>query len=232
MLSVNMSERGARGKRMYAFVPITSTAARMMVRAVSTPAASQAHSTNQGRRAVYVAPVARYTERIRPLSSQPSHSRGNEVKFKSSDIPLPKLNDELTGTVTRIVPYGAFVDVSNGVRGLVHISEIADRYITSIHDHVKLGDTVNVRVIGVEGSPRKVSFSIRQSIAVQSKGYERVVELGGDWGHPWNDDGHTNYVEFSVPPVGPHHWEPDSTLFTHFDQDSKEPPLNTSSTDT
>lgn len=191
-------------------------------------------SANKPQRPAYTTPVARNSERSKPFSSSfPSDKRTNERNFRpASDIPLPKLNDELIGVVSRIVSYGAFVDVSNGVRGLVHISEVADRYIDSITDHVNVGDRVNVRVIGVEKSPRKVSFSIRQSLAVQSKGYERVVELGGDWGHPWNDDGRTEFIKFSsVPPVGPHHWEPDSSLFTPFDQDSEKPPPDTMPTD-
>lgn len=221
------------GNRSCSFVSVVPTSTHMMVRAVSTPPSTgQAHDANQKRRPVYVAPTVRNFDRLRPSSSLPPSRRENKIKFKSPEIPLPKLNDELTGTISRITSYGAFVDVSNGVRGLIHISEIADRYITSIHDHVKLGDKVNVRVIGVEGSPRKVSFSIRQSLAVQSKGYDRVVELGGDWGHPWNDDGNTNFIKFSsVPSIGPHHWEPDSTLFTPFDKDSEEPPLQPSTTD-
>lgn len=228
-----MFERCKSGNRFCSFVPVVSTSTHMMIRAVSTsPSTGQAPDANQKRRPGFVSPAVRNFESVRPSPSPPSSRRENRTKFKSSEIPLPKLNDELTGTISRITSYGAFVDVSNGVRGLIHISEIADRYITSIHDHVKLGDKVNVRVIGVEGSPRKVSFSMRQSLAVQSKGYDRVVELGGDWGHPWNDDGNTNFIKFSsVPSIGPHHWEPDSTLFTPFDKDPEGPPFQSSTTD-
>lgn len=158
-----------------------------------------------------------------PLSPHSSRNRGGSGQ-RAFQKPFPSANDELTGTVSSIKPYGVFIDIGDGLTGLVHISEIAGQYISSIEDHIKLGETVNVRVLKTDRSG-KISLSIRQSIASQSKGYARVVELGGDWGHPWNDDGATEFVKFSsVPPPGPQHWEPDLTLFDPFDEDDADKP--------
>ena len=48
----------------------------------------------------------------------------------------------LTGKVTGVSNFGAFVDLGEGVTGLVHISEISTAYVKDINDHVKVGDTI------------------------------------------------------------------------------------------
>jgi len=70
---------------------------------------------------------------------------------------------KLEGKVTGITHFGAFVDLQNGVTGLVHISEVADSYVKDIRDHLKINDVVTVKVIHVDPSG-KVGLSIRQAI--------------------------------------------------------------------
>lgn len=70
---------------------------------------------------------------------------------------------KLEGRVTGITHFGAFVDLQNGVTGLVHISEVADSYVKDIHDHLKINDVVTVKVIHVDPNG-KVGLSIRQAI--------------------------------------------------------------------
>jgi len=53
------------------------------------------------------------------------------------------------GKVTRIERYGAFVELQNGVRGLVHVSDLADGFVKNVTDIVKLGDEITVEVIGI-----------------------------------------------------------------------------------
>lgn len=69
---------------------------------------------------------------------------------------------KLEGKVTGITHFGAFVDLSGGVTGLVHISEIADNYVKDVNDHLKIGDTVTVKVINVD-KDGKIGLSIRQA---------------------------------------------------------------------
>jgi small subunit ribosomal protein S1 len=67
----------------------------------------------------------------------------------------------LTGTVTRLQPFGAFVEIAPGVEGLVHISELAaGRRINHPKEVVKVGQTVEVTVLGVDPEKRRVSLSI------------------------------------------------------------------------
>ncbi|HIC95569.1 TPA: polyribonucleotide nucleotidyltransferase [Candidatus Bipolaricaulota bacterium] len=53
------------------------------------------------------------------------------------------------GKVTRIERYGAFVELPSGVRGLVHVSDLADGYVKNVEDIVKVGDEITVEVIGI-----------------------------------------------------------------------------------
>ncbi|SFF43114.1 S1 RNA binding domain protein [Paenibacillus algorifonticola] len=70
---------------------------------------------------------------------------------------------KLEGKVTGITHFGAFVDLSGGVTGLVHISEIADNYVKDVKDHLKIEDVVKVKVINVD-KDGKIGLSIKQAI--------------------------------------------------------------------
>ena len=68
----------------------------------------------------------------------------------------------LEGTVTGITKFGAFVELSTGQTGLVHISEVADTYVKDVNDFLKEKDKVKVKVINVDESG-KIGLSIRQA---------------------------------------------------------------------
>jgi small subunit ribosomal protein S1 len=70
---------------------------------------------------------------------------------------------DVEATVTRVMPYGAFARVTTGVEGLIHISEIASRRITSPAEIVHPGDLVRVRVVAIDPERRRLSLSIRQA---------------------------------------------------------------------
>lgn len=65
-----------------------------------------------------------------------------------------------TGKVTRLEAYGAFVEILPGTDGLMHISEVSHRRTPDIHDVLKLGDEIQVKVIGIE-PPNKVKLSMK-----------------------------------------------------------------------
>lgn len=69
----------------------------------------------------------------------------------------------LSGKVTGITKFGAFVELEGGVTGLVHISEISLDYVNDINDHVKVGDTVEVKVLPSE-KKGKIGLSIKQAL--------------------------------------------------------------------
>ncbi len=68
----------------------------------------------------------------------------------------------LTGTVKRLVSYGAFVEVFPGVEGLVHISQISHRHIGTPHEVLEEGQTVNVKVLDVNEEEQRLSLSIKE----------------------------------------------------------------------
>jgi small subunit ribosomal protein S1 len=68
----------------------------------------------------------------------------------------------ITGQVTKLVPFGAFVRVGEGIEGLVHISELADQHVESPERVVQVGQEVRVKVVDVDVSRRRISLSIRR----------------------------------------------------------------------
>lgn len=88
---------------------------------------------------------------------------------------------KLEGKVTGITHFGAFVDLSGGVTGLVHISEIADNYVKDVKDHLKLEDVVTVKVINVD-KDGKIGLSIKQAIDRPEGSAPPQRERSGDRG--------------------------------------------------
>ena len=89
------------------------------------------------------------------------------------DVPAPVLRSdvldfddlkpemELQGTVRNIVDFGAFVDIGVHQDGLVHISQLADRFVKHPLDVVKVGDIVRVRVLSVDKARKKISLTMK-----------------------------------------------------------------------
>jgi polyribonucleotide nucleotidyltransferase len=71
----------------------------------------------------------------------------DEVRALTEDVEIGRI---YTGKVTRIEPYGAFVEMMPGREGLVHISQLADYRVNSVEDEVALGDEVMVMVTDVD----------------------------------------------------------------------------------
>ncbi|GLS29080.1 Tex family protein [Neomesorhizobium albiziae] len=68
----------------------------------------------------------------------------------------------LEGTVTNVAAFGAFVDIGVHQDGLVHVSQLADRFVKDAHDVVKAGDVVKVRVLEVDVPRKRISLSMRR----------------------------------------------------------------------
>ena len=77
------------------------------------------------------------------------------------------------GQVTKLVPFGTFVELGDGVEGLVHISEMAKAHVEQPSQVVKLGDTVNVKVMDIDLNRRRISLSMKA--AAESLGIELEV---------------------------------------------------------
>jgi S1 RNA binding domain protein len=77
--------------------------------------------------------------------------------------PLPGPGDVVEATVRRIAPFGAFVRLADGRKGLIHISQIAQEFVSEIKEHVKIGDVVRARITAI-GEDGKVDLSIKKAL--------------------------------------------------------------------
>src|SRR5690349_18822587 len=89
--------------------------------------------------------------------------------------------DVLEGEVTKVVTFGAFVEILPGVEGLVHISELADHHVENPSEVVEPGTTLNVKILEVDEERRRLSLSIKrvegQNMPMQDLG-DQIAEAG------------------------------------------------------
>ena len=71
-------------------------------------------------------------------------------------------NDVVEGRVTKVVTFGAFVEILPGVEGLVHISELAQHHVENPREVVSQGDAVNVLILEVDAERRRLSLSLKR----------------------------------------------------------------------
>jgi small subunit ribosomal protein S1 len=72
------------------------------------------------------------------------------------------VNDELAGKVTKVVTFGAFVEILDGVEGLVHISELAPHHVESPREVVHPGDEIRVQILEIDSERRRLSLSAKR----------------------------------------------------------------------
>lgn len=89
-----------------------------------------------------------------------------------------KVGDVLEGTVVNLVDFGIFVKLNEGVEGLVHISQISHEHVEKSSDLYNVGDTVKVKITGIDEENQKVSLSIKELLPkpVVEEKVEEVVE--------------------------------------------------------
>ena len=75
------------------------------------------------------------------------------------------VGEVVDGEVTKLVPFGAFVKVADGIEGLVHISELAERHVEVPEAVVNVGDKIDVKVIDIDTVRRRISLSLKQAMA-------------------------------------------------------------------
>ena len=94
------------------------------------------------------------------------------------------VGDELEGTVTKVVTFGAFVEILDGVEGLVHISELAGHHVENPREVVAPGDTVKVKVLEIDDERRRLSLSVKRvegqvlPTRTLEDGYDEVTDEG------------------------------------------------------
>lgn len=67
------------------------------------------------------------------------------------------------GKVTGIQPYGVFVKLKDNMNGLIHISELTDSYVKDVHDYVRIGQIVRVKVLEINPETNNAKLSLKQA---------------------------------------------------------------------
>lgn len=84
----------------------------------------------------------------------------------------PEVGAVLEGKVSGVTKFGAFVNLPGGKSGLVHISEIANTFVSDVEQFVSVGQTVKVKVIGINGD--KINLSIKRAEETQEAPRKRA----------------------------------------------------------
>jgi small subunit ribosomal protein S1 len=90
---------------------------------------------------------------IRQLAHDPWSRVGTDVR----------MGDDVDATITKLMPFGAFARIADGLEGLIHVSELAMERVADPADVVKVGDAVKVRIVGIDPERRRLSLSVRQA---------------------------------------------------------------------
>ncbi|SMC55011.1 S1 RNA-binding domain-containing protein [Papillibacter cinnamivorans] len=114
----------------------------------------------------------------------------------------------LEGKVTGITKFGAFVALPEGKTGLVHISEISHSYVNDIREHLKEGQTVKVKIIGIDANNR-INLSIKKTLEPPPRSAEHS-----------RPSAHSSYTPRSAAPREPSSFEDKIKQFMQ-DSDSK-----------
>ncbi len=96
-----------------------------------------------------------------------------------------RIGDVVTGTISKITSFGAFVELQDHIDGLVHISQISEERIEKIKDSLQMGDEVTARVIKIDREERRIGLSIKaanydeEQLAAETQTYDSMKD-GGD----------------------------------------------------
>lgn len=81
----------------------------------------------------------------------------------SQAISKYKIGDVVDGVVQKVVPYGAFIRIGEGLNGLIHISELSDKLVKNPEDIVKVGQKVKVKILSISSTERHLGLSLKAS---------------------------------------------------------------------
>jgi polyribonucleotide nucleotidyltransferase len=101
------------------------------------------------------------------IASTDSDSAQSAIQMIEDLIQEAEVGKTYLGTVTRLVDFGAFVEIFPGTEGLLHISEVADFRVEDINSELKLGDQITVKVLSIE-PPNKIRLSRKAVLREQA----------------------------------------------------------------
>ena len=108
------------------------------------------------------------------IASTDTESAQKAIRMIEDLVMEAEVGKTYLGTVTRLVDFGAFVDIFPGTEGLLHISEVADYRVQDINSELKLGEKVLVKVLSIE-PPNKIRLS-RKAVIREAAGLPPLAE--------------------------------------------------------
>jgi 4-hydroxy-3-methylbut-2-enyl diphosphate reductase len=90
------------------------------------------------------------------------------------------VNEVVEGKVVRFAKFGAFVELEPGIDGLVHISQIADVRVDKPENYLTIGETVSVRVMGIDNAKREINLSIKETFERRAEDIEDIEDIEED----------------------------------------------------
>jgi small subunit ribosomal protein S1 len=111
-------------------------------------------------------------EKNRVIFSEKMVTSGTDLELRVKTLASAKVGDTLAAEVTGIAPFGLFVN-AQGLEGLVHLSEISWDKVSNPADFYKVGDKVDVQIIGIQDEGKRVAYSIKR---LQSDPWDELVK--------------------------------------------------------
>lgn len=100
-------------------------------------------------------------EKNRVIFSEKMVTSGTDIEQRANTLQHAKIGDTLSADITGIAPFGLFVN-AQGLEGLVHLSEISWDKVSNPADFYKIGDKVEVQIIGIQDEGKRVAYSIKR----------------------------------------------------------------------
>ncbi len=85
------------------------------------------------------------------------------------------IGTQVKAVVTKTTAFGAFVELENGMEGLIHVTELSDKPFNKVEDVIAVGDTVDAKVIEVDPEHKKISLSVRSGTAASQAAEDDIV---------------------------------------------------------
>ena len=86
------------------------------------------------------------------------------------------------GQITGVTPYGVFVSLEDDYSGLVHISEVSDKFVKDLSTLFNIGDIINVKILEIDEDKREVKLSIKKIDYKVEESLSRIPETGTGFG--------------------------------------------------
>lgn len=105
-----------------------------------------------------------------------TRKKGPKKEGAAPSAPSVRKGEKYTATVKTLQPFGAFVELKEGVEGLVHVSEISEDRVSNPEDVLEIGQEVQVRVLSVDGN--RISLSMKEEIDLAAANAEAIEAMG------------------------------------------------------